>query len=125
MLTRSERIKYSGLFTQAFEKGKRVNGKNISVVYTATRRDLRHQLPLTGFVVGKSYSKKAVARNKIKRQVREIYRLYRMKEENQARLNKVGLLVIRVKAKESLKDFQALEKEVLDLLDRISPPEPY
>lgn len=119
MLTRSERIKYSGLFTQAFQKGKKLYSDNLCLVYTKTREALQDQLPLTGFVIGKSYSKKAVLRNKIKRRLREIYRQYRLKSQNKDKLKKVGLLVIRVNTKTVIDDFQKLEEELLSLLEQV------
>jgi ribonuclease P protein component len=119
MLQRSERIKYSGLFTQAFQKGKKLYSKNLCLIYTKTREALKEHLPLTGFVIAKTYSKKAVLRNKIKRQLREIYRLYRMNSKNKSRLKEVGLLVIRVSTKTVVKDYKILEEELQSLLDQI------
>jgi ribonuclease P protein component len=119
MLQRSERIKYSGLFTQAFQKGKKLYSDNLCLIYTPTRENLEKQLPLTGFVISKTYSKKAVARNRIKRQIREIYRLYRAKAENLAKLKKTGLLIVRVNTKTPIDNHAKLEKELLGLLNQI------
>jgi len=116
MLKRSERIKYSGLFTQAFQKGKKYYSNNLCLVVTKSREHLRDQLPLTGFVISKTYSKKAVERNRIKRQLREIYRLYRAKAENQTKLKEIGLLVLKVNSKKAFDDYQLLEKEFLELI---------
>lgn len=119
MLQRSERIKYSGLFTQAFQKGKKLHGENLTLVFTLTRENLKDKLPLTGFVISKTYSKKAVARNRIKRQLREIYRLYRSKTVNQEKLKKIGLLVFKVNSNKVFDDYFLLEKELLGLLGKI------
>ena len=119
MLTRSERIKYSGLFTQAFQKGKKYYSDNLCLVVTESREHLRDQLPLTGFVISKTYSKKAVERNRIKRRLREIYRLYRKKAENQAKLKAVGLLVVKVNSKKVIDSYQVLEKELYSLLEKL------
>lgn len=119
MLTRSERIKYSGLFTQAFQKGKKLYSDNLCLVFTKTRESLSNQLPLTGFVIAKTYSKKAVLRNKIKRRLREIYRSYRLKADNQIKLKNIGLLVVRVNTKNPVDDFYKLEKELLNLLKQV------
>ena len=58
MLSRQERIKYNGLFLQAYEKGQVLYSKNFVITYTSTREDHRESLPLTGFVVSKKFSKK-------------------------------------------------------------------
>lgn len=117
MLQRSERIKYSGLFTQAFQKGKKLHTKNLSLVFTKTRENLQDRLPLVGFVISKNYSKKAVDRNRIKRQLREIYRLYRQDTSHHSKLKQIGLLVIRVKATSPIKDYKLIEAELLELLN--------
>lgn len=119
MLTRSERIKYSGLFTQAFQKGKKEYSDKLCLIHTKSRDTLVNQLPLVGFVIAKTYSKKAVDRNKIKRQLREIYRLYRKNTENQTRLKKVGLLVIKVNTTKLIKDYEVLKEELESLLNKI------
>ena len=116
MLQRSERIKYSGLFTQAFQKGKKLSSGNLALHFTKTREKLKDQLPLVGFMISKTYSKKAVARNKIKRQLREIYRLFRLKKENQDKLKNIGLLVVKVSSKTIIEDYKLLEKELERLL---------
>ena len=106
MLSRQERIKYNGLFLQAYEKGQVLYSKNFVITYTSTREDHRESLPLTGFVVSKKFSKKAVIRNKYKRAMREIYRLFRLPEGNAESLKQVGLLVIALKNKTSVGDFR-------------------
>ena len=72
---------------------------------------------MVGFVISKTYSKKATQRNKIKRRLREIYRLYRSKQENQEKLKAVGLLVIKVNAKSVINDYQNLANEMHQLLN--------
>ncbi len=97
MLSRQERIKYKGLFQQAYNKGKTLVSPNFRVSFTKTLAHCADKLPLVGFVVSKNYSKKAVNRNRIKRQVREVYRIYRQNPEHVQRLKSIGLLVITIK----------------------------
>jgi len=119
MLKRSERIKYSGLFAQAFQKGHKLYSKNLCLAYTATREHLDDSLPLVGFSISKNYSKKANKRNKLKRQLREIYRLYRQDSKKQAVLKKIGLLIIQVKSKTLIEDYQKLKSELEMLLAKV------
>lgn len=123
MLTRNERIKYSGLFEQAYEKGRSLNSEHLRICFTQSLEHLKDKLPLVGFVVSKKFSKKAVKRNRIKRQIREIYRLYRQDEQNAEKLKSAGLLVIslnsrRAKNKPEL-SYEGLQRELKSLLDQV------
>lgn len=99
MLTKTERIKHRGLFTQAHEKGKVLSSRLFRVCYTKTLEQYKDNLPLVGCVVGKKFCKQAVTRNKIRRRFREVYRLFRLNPGNTEKLKKIGLLIISVKGK--------------------------
>lgn len=122
MLTREERLKYSGLFQQAYGKGKSLYDKNLRLTYTKTRDTHQDRLPFVGLAISKNYSKSAVKRNLIKRQLREIYRLYRLNEANAERLKTTGLLVISLKKSTTadLKlNYAGLKNELEALLGKI------
>ncbi len=128
MLSKSERLKYRGLFLQAYQKGKKLSSANLIVNYTPTRADCAERLPFVGFSVSKKYSKKAVLRNLVKRRLREIYRLYRLDESKQKKLKSIGLLVIAVRGsitdpkdpqEESRWAYSSLKKELEALLEKI------
>ena len=82
---------------QAFEKGKTLSSARLRLTYTFTRSDCAERLPLVGFVVSKKFSKSAVIRNKYKRGLREIYRLFRLNSDKTDALKNIGLLVIGLK----------------------------
>ncbi len=129
MLSKSERLKYRGLFLQAYEKGKKLTTANLIVNHTQTRADCATRLPFVGFSVSKKYSKKAVLRNLVKRRLREIYRLYRLDKSNEERLKKIGLLVIAVRGsitdpkdptEENRWSYATLKTQLESLLDKIA-----
>jgi len=125
MLSKFERIKYRGLFLQAYEKGRKLDSKHLRITFTKSRADLEDKLPLVGFTITKKFSKRAVLRNKIKRRLREAYRLYRLEPKAQAELKKIGLLIIQSKNSITKADlaseeysFKSLEAELRLLLDQ-------
>lgn len=97
MLSKSERLRFNGLFLQAYEKGKCFTSKNLKINFTVTRENYKDKLPFVGFVISKKFSKSAVTRNKYKRGLREVYRLFRLNSENAEKLKAIGLLVISLK----------------------------
>ncbi len=118
MLPKQERLKYSGLFQQAYNKGKPNYSANFVVTCTATLANYQDKLPFVGFVVSKGFSKKAVLRNRIKRQIREVYRLYRLDPNKESALKKIGLLVISIKKNFALVNFQEIKTELEALLNQ-------
>lgn len=119
MLSRSERIKYNGLFLQAYEKGKRVSSENFYITFTKTREDFKDSLALTGFVVSKKFAKSAVIRNRYKRAMREAYRLFRLNSENMDAIKKIGLLVVSIKTKVKPNKKISVFNEYKDELNRL------
>jgi ribonuclease P protein component len=97
LLSRSERLRFNGLFLQAYERGKCFTSKNLKINLTVTRENYKDRLPFVGFVISKKFSKSAVIRNKYKRGLREVYRLFRLNAENAEKLKAIGLLVISLK----------------------------
>ncbi len=120
MLSRSERLRFNGLFLQAYEKGKCFTSKSLKINFTVTRENYKDRLPFVGFVVSKKFSKSAVIRNKYKRGLREIYRLFRLNTENAEKLKAIGLLVISlknsVKSDKSQSTFNEYKLELEELL---------
>jgi len=82
---------------QAYEKGRCLTSKNLKINFTVTRENYQDRLPFVGFVISKKFSKSAVIRNKYKRGLREVYRLFRLNSENAEKLKDIGLLVISLK----------------------------
>ena len=122
MLSRSERLRFNGLFLQAYERGKCFTSKNLKINLTVTRENYKDRLPFVGFVISKKFSKSAVIRNKYKRGLREVYRLFRLNAENAEKLKTIGLLVISlknsVKSDKSQSTFNEYRLELEELLKK-------
>ncbi len=72
MLPSQNRLKRRQDFANVYSKGDRFNGQYVSLrVYITDQATAFSQI---GVVVSKKFSKKAVARNRIKRQLRAIFR---------------------------------------------------
>lgn len=75
-LGKAERLKSRKLIEQLFEQGKSFSVFPLRIIYMPINND---GIPLkTGFSVSTRYFKKAVDRNRIKRQMREAYRLQKL-----------------------------------------------
>ncbi|MDD2757140.1 MAG: ribonuclease P protein component [Candidatus Pacebacteria bacterium] len=68
MLPKENRLKKKKEFEAIFENGRTIKGRNIIVKYLGNGLGYAK----VGFIVSKKVSKKAVERNKIKRQLREV-----------------------------------------------------
>jgi ribonuclease P protein component len=71
MLNRKNRLTTDKDFRRIFQKGKRFYGNGINLVVFPNEQEISR----FGFVVGTKVDKRAVVRNRIQRQMREIIRL--------------------------------------------------
>jgi ribonuclease P protein component len=77
MLTAAERLRRSNLFQRTYSAKKSVSTSLFTLYVLPRQPRSTAKLPLAGFVVAKKVHNKAAVRNRVKRRVREAYRLLR------------------------------------------------
>ncbi|MGA1862164.1 ribonuclease P protein component [Deferribacter thermophilus] len=105
---KDERLRKQREFENVFENGRWVNGKYVDICFALD------QSRKVGFIVSKKISKKAVIRNKVKRRLREIFRLNKYDLPDT-----VNLIIVAKKGVEKV-SFSDLEDEVRKLFKKIS-----
>ncbi len=115
MLPSAERLRRQSLFERAYKARMVINADAFSL-YVVPRRPAtgKSLLPLAGFVVGKKVSKSSCVRNRIKRQLRESYRLVRRSFE----LNQLYALVFVIHPQALHMTWDQLNSALLSSLDR-------
>ncbi len=115
MLPSPERLRRQSLFERAYKARMVINADAFSL-YVVPRHPSsgKSLLPLAGFVVGKKVSKSSCVRNRIKRQLRESYRLVRRSFE----LNQLYALVFVIHPQALHMTWDQLNGALLSSLDR-------
>lgn len=115
---KGERLKSRKLIEQLFIEGKRIKSNPVQMVYLPIEHTSEF-LFQAGFSVGKKRFKKAVTRNRIKRLMREAYRLHKniLPELNDEMHTKKHVFMFMYVA-DKLITYQAIEKSMIDLLEK-------
>ncbi len=116
--TAGDTIRSSREIADVIKRGRRVAGKHVSFVYL---RQTQHRLVTAAFVATKRL-RNAVDRNRLKRLMRETFRLNLSNLEEVLRRNKIGLKIVVVGSHKlqtlSLKDIEEDFKEFLRKIDK-------
>jgi len=121
MLPRENRLKHDRDFKTIFTNGRFVSGSLVNGQIWKidpekySRRKYSSEDLKIGFVVSKKLSKSAVIRNRIKRQMREVVRLFIQKN----RLKTGYFLLISAKKEILDKEYKEIEKSIEQLLKRV------
>lgn len=114
-----ERLKSKKVIDNLFKEGKSVNNSGFTLVYLVQTHETFYPIK-AGFSVPKRYFKKAVDRNRIKRQMREVYRLEKkMIYEKLAQKNLQVALMCIYKGK-TLPSFETVKTALQFCLQKIS-----
>ena len=108
-----EKLKSRKLIKQLFEDGKAISVFPLRLIYLKTNHDGKYLLQ-TGVSVSKRNFKLAVDRNRIKRMMREVYRLNKAKFYNSIS-EKYIFMFIYLGKKEM--DYHKLDKKMNELID--------
>lgn len=114
MLTAPNRLRRREDFAIIYAKGDRYHGKYLKLrVYNTKNLEAQVQI---GIVVSKKFSKKAVVRNRIRRQLREIFRTF-LPQLNQV-INQGFQIVITVVTVSSIPNYSELQEDLTNLLNK-------
>lgn len=108
-----EKLKSRKLIKQLFEDGKAISVFPLRLVYLKTNHDGKYLLQ-TGVSVSKRNFKLAVDRNRIKRMMREVYRLNKSKFYNS--INEKYIFMFIYLGKKEM-DYHKLDKKMNELID--------
>ena len=114
MLKKEYRLKKKTAFTATYKTGNIIHGKGITLFYG--KRNITSQPTKVGFVVSKKISKRAVKRNRIKRLMRESYRLI---IKNKIENNTYMSLIFVASSNLIKKDFKYIDLEIKKILAKI------
>ena len=114
MLNKKNRLKTNSSFKATYCQN-RVVSDEFFVLYAGRNKLETETDTKIGFVVSKKIDKKAVIRNKIKRRMRESFKIYLKEKE-------IPYLSLIMSAKENAKnaDFQITLKSVYKLMDKMA-----
>lgn len=115
-LGKNERLKSRKAIDELFQNGKRFTVPPFRVYYTITKGDALQ------FGVGASTKnfKKAVDRNRIKRQVREAYRLQKKTLQELVHNNKSAVNLFIIYTEKELPDYQRIYAQIEKVISKLS-----
>jgi len=127
-LGKNERLKSRKAIEQLFTVGKSFSLFPFKVIYSNISppgKEIDGQLPTANgqlkcaFSVSKRHFKKATDRNRIKRQMRETYRLQKVELQNQLRKSNGGLSVFILYVSNELPNYEILVLKMNTILTRL------
>ena len=118
-LGKHERLKSKKAIGQLFSEGKKLQAAPLRVLYTLKKRS-DHAALLFGAGVSAKTFKKSVDRNRIKRLIREAYRLQKSSLKEKVAANNIELNVFFIYTATALTEYTEVYKKVGQLLAKLN-----
>lgn len=115
---KNERIKSNKEISRIFNNGIFLFTKNISLVYLCSK-DTDQKINQIAVSVPKKKFKSAVKRNKIKRQIKEAYRLNKSIIYDYSDKNSIWFKMIFIYKSKSIPTYKTIDSEVIELLKKM------
>ena len=112
--SKDERITNKKVIQKLFESGKKISLSPFIVKYFYDRKEVRNKVLIS---VSKSKIKSSVKRNLLKRRIKESYRL------NKNIINRMGYSFAFVYSSSKILKYDELNKNLIDLLNKINQDE--
>lgn len=122
--SREERLKSRTQIEQLFASGSSIKKYPLLLVWKESSHATGNVLQ-TGFTVSKRNFKHAVDRNRIKRQMFEVFRCHKHTLTSQLQTLNKHVDIMWIYTGRELPDFTELESKILFLLDRFSKEHPF
>lgn len=118
MLPKQYRLKNQKAFDATYKQRQVVADKFLTLYIGKKKPDDSEQITKIGFVVSKKFHKRAVKRNRIKRLIREAFRL-EIKEKSLKNAEKYLSLIVIPKFGAVEADFGCIQRSVRGLIEKI------
>ena len=115
-LGREERLKSRNKIQTLFAKGKVMNFSPFKIIYQFQTDNLEFQL---GVAVGTRQFKKAVDRNRIKRLIKEAYRLQKNQLKDLLIIKKTGLSLFIIYSGKTIPDYEFVYEKTGKILQKL------
>ncbi len=115
--SKSERLKYRSVIDQLFAKGTAINKYPVQVMYLFAS-DVQYPGIQAGFAVPKRLVRRAVDRIKIKRLMREAYRLQKP-ELHQNIDSRAGLYLMFIYKSKTIPTYQEIDEKIKTIIERL------
>lgn len=117
---KSEKLTNLQLIEELFTNGKSFYSGNLRLTYLISTKNNQHKAPISVLIsVPKRYIKKSVFRNKIKRQLRECYRLNKKELYSCLPLQSFKIILSITYLSKTMPTYRALNKNLLELIKEL------
>ncbi|UAY53746.1 ribonuclease P protein component [Ferruginibacter albus] len=118
-LNKNERLKSRKKIEHLFKTGKSINAFPVRMLYVLSTNETSDNTLLAGFSASTKNFKKAVDRNRIKRLLREAYRLQKTELEKQLKSSNKNISLFFIYSGTELPEYKLIYEKVQTLIKRL------